>query len=45
MGNSPQDGGFGRGLIGAQNAAQSKECGVRMNPPVTTLLKLPSNCL
>jgi len=31
-------GGFGGGLIGARNAAQSKNCGVRWNPPVTSLI-------
>ena len=31
-------GGSGGGLIGPQNVAQSKDCGSRKNPPMTSLI-------
>ena len=36
--NSPQGGGFGGGLIGPRNAAQSNLCGVQRNPPKTCII-------
>jgi len=36
---SPQGGGSGGGLIGPRNAAQSNLCGVRRNPPETSIIQ------